>query len=466
MAYNKNIEDEFPLALPPQLSKISNLTYQTTDNREISIVLNDYITLQKSYISDGLYLEGKDLFKYILKTNYLQNHNNVTHINFFLFDYTITNVDYPFLCYRELREDENHTISYEIDLEKMFKDLQEDINGNQIPFFKICSEYKFTAIKENFKIINDVLDDIGISYKVIYMPSPYFPEYINQIPKITANSPFVYGMDFEEFKEKYHHDFHLNSNISKNIDTISCKDEISWLSSKYYEDVYRVQNIIKDINPLVEFGLGIDFYTHFGNYCHDKLLLKDANLYSNFQEQILFNKDFMYPFADFLYIDCINYDYCIKPNSKDDPEMSLVDIRTINERLNLVCARYKYPLNKIEIGFLKAISGNDDLSFLNTINKGIFSFSPYSLISLMNDEKISRRFPKYLYETEDTSSKENYEIKKKVNSFLVEEKSSILDYLKKIYLIPTTSSQCNIPFNLSDYNGMLLYRLRLLGHVE
>ena len=458
MAYNKNIEDEFPISLLTQISGLSNFFYNTVIcNRDICINLNDYITLQRYEVKNGLELEGKDLFKYVLRNNYLQNYFNVTNINFFLYDYITSEINgSPFLSVRELFEDNNGNISYEVNMTKLNDELQEDIKGHHIPFFKVCSEYKFTAIEENFKIIDEVLNDLGISYKVIYVPNPYFPEYSNHITNILADSPFVYGMDFNEFEEKYHHEFKLNSNRDKDIDTISCSDEVAWLSSKYYEDVYRVKNIIKNINPLVEFGLGIDFYTHFGNYCSDKLLLRDMNLYSNFQEQILFNEDFVYPFVDFLYVDNINYDYCIKP-SKDDPELALVDTRTINERIDLVCTRYKYPLDKIEVGFLGGFSNSNEVSMIRTIIDRIFYHFPYSLASVMFDENINRRYP---VKESDISAKENYDLKKKIESFLVEEKTSVLEYLRKIYLIPVKGNLGSEPFNLNYYNGTLLYNLR------
>lgn len=451
MAYNLNIINDYK----SDINRPNNLTWILEDlnldknnyrylNRDCTIILNFLPCLFIPKIINGLTLVREDLFKYLIN-HIISKKHNLSQINFLLYDYIDMNKD-SFYMIPEIDNDSNGNIIYKINKSKLNNELSVDKYGTKLPFFKINSEYKYNSIKENFIIINKVMNELGIDYKIIYEPTPYLPEYIKDNKKYNSydiKSPLVYGLDTTDFEINYKHQFKLNSDISKEIDTISCKDEIQWLSSRYYESVYYIKNIISKINPLIQFGLGIDYYMTFGNYSSDTLLQLDKDKYSNFQEQILFNKNFIYPFVDFLFIDNLNYDYRIIPNS-NTTDIHRVDIRNFNERIELVAKKFGYPLNKIHIRLSYFNETNESSSFIRNL------FTNYS--KFKNTHSFNYNiFDEYLYRNENNK---NGSLNENNISDMTEYKSSVLEYIGRIHL---DIKKCNrVSFNENNYNGNLL----------
>lgn len=435
MAYNANLN----MYTKRRPNHVEVLNEYNVGNREISLNLNKSFPSLSKPLKDGEFTyKDEELIEYLLGTKVLMS-SNIAHINFFLYDYVC-----DFLTDYEI----GTNVLNEIDLlaKSVEGELVSDINGHILKYFKLGSEYKMEVIDKSFKLIDKTLSNLGISYKLIYIPTPCIPDYIHTE---SISSPAVYGYNFTEFENKYLHKFELNSNNVEKIDVLHCQDEIDYLSSKYYEDIFRVKSIIKSINPLIEVGLGIDYYLHIGNYCHDDLLLLDKNLYSNFQEAIVTNPLLNYPFMDFLYVDNLNYDYTISSNGNDT--LALVDIRTINERINLVAEKYSYPLDKIEIGFLDVYGddyNNRKYSFLLPLKENLeFRANTYDILNIMLYEDILRF---------NLTNQNNVTYKldtKNTASYIAERKTSILSYIGKIYIKDTFNMNV---FDEDKYNSYLL----------
>ena len=451
MAYNSNVINDYKTDINRPNNLIWILDNLNCDkslykylNRDCTIVLNFLPCLFIPQNINDVNLVKEDLFKYLINHVITKNHN-LSQIYFLLYDYVDMSKD-SFYMTPEIDSDSSGNITYKINKDKLNSELVIDKYGTKLQFFRINSEYKYNSIKENFKIIDKVMNELGIDYKIIYEPNPYLPEYIKDNKNFNSyniKSPLVYGMNTTDFEINYKHAFKLNSDIVKDIDTISCKDEIQWLSSKYYEDIYYIKSIISNINPIIQFGLGIDYYMTFGNYSSDTLLQLDKDKYSNFQEQVLFNENFVYPFADFLFIDNLNYDYRIIQSS-DSTDIHRIDIRTFNERIELVAKKFNYPLNKTHIRLSYFNDTKDTSSFIRNLLNNYSNFkNSHSFNYNMFDE--------YLYRNENNK---NGSLNENNITDMTEYKSSILEYLEKIHL---DIKDCNrVNFNENTYNGNLL----------
>lgn len=450
MAYNLNAETYQKLQytinniLPPNVNdNNTEFVYLNIQNVDHLIdLINTNLTLKQLNKSKIVFLLTDEvLSKTLVSNKYIQTRS----------------VSFDFLFYDsyEVVTDEDGNILTKI--KDLSGELITDIDKHPFPVFTLCNEYKLNKIKENLAKINEALVNVGIDYSIIYMPIQFIPEYIDLTTINIMNlfkykvdnytSPIIYGLDTTEFKEKYGTDFVLNSNISKEIDTIKYAYEIEWLRSKYYEDVYQVKNIIKEINPLVKVELGIDYYMCMGIYPNDELLLTDSNLYSNFLEQLYTNSSLNFPFVDGIVLFNVLYDYIVgcNPNpTKENSMKYMVDIRTINERIELFKKKYEYPY--IDTSLMIDSYGKFNDSSIFTLIKNLVYATNEDDINNSIDNSIDNSWSESLllyekhlrhYDQMDafkTNKQETVSSLITYMNILVEDKMSILYYLKNIHI--------------------------------
>lgn len=288
-------------------------------------------------------------------------------------------------------------------------DYQRDYYGNELFLFPLNINEKFELWGKELENLFKFLDQYGIKYEVAYNPFGFIPHYIKNISlnayypysnysngktsfdlghfdifkNVRSNSSSMYcynNRNVNDYEDKYKKDFPLiNDNHNYNIihnDTL-----IEFMQFQLYSDYRKMKETIKRINPTVQFGICYDLYLTTGNIT-DKNLANYNPLYGPFQKEIMFPKELCNPFADFIRVEGLDYDYRLLCGNnsniilfKDNVNyVGRYDIRTINERIYSVIEPLNYTLDHTEVLF------NNDKFILPSITKRISRENDYKNI--------------------------------------------------------------------------------------